>query len=213
MKLKRERMNYLPMLSFITFCVLGILLQAGPIFASPTSTQIAGVYEAAKAELGGTASIVDDVAASGGKAVGDLWQTGNTLTFHNIDGGYGGVVPCTITYSNGGSEAATTNLAVNGASTTITLPSTGGWGGAGKYQTVTCQVNLKPGTTNTVVFSSTGTAWVCDKIAIHPIFSTAFSSALQNNMVLAMTEYWPYMLVLIMIGLMIMFVRAKNQYY
>ncbi len=213
MKLNRERMNYLPLLLVIALCVVGTLMQARPMFASPTSTQIAGVYEAAQAELGGTARIVDDVAASDGKAVGDLWQTGNSLSFHNIDGGYGGVVPCTITYSNGGSEAATTNVTVNGASTTVTLPPTGGWGGSGMYQTVTCQVNLKAGTANTIVFSSTGTAWVCDKIAIHPIFSTAFSSALQNNMFSVVTEYWPYLLVLLTIGLMVMFVQAKKKYY
>ncbi len=212
MMLNRECTNCLP-LFILSLCVGGTLMPARPIFASPTSTQIAGVYEAAKADLGGTASIVDDEAASGGKAVGNLWQTGNTLSFHNIDGGFGGVVPCTITYSNGGSEAATTSVTVNGASTTITLPPTGGWGGADHYQTVTCQVNLKAGTSNVLTFHSTGTAWVCDKIAVHPLFSTAFSSTLQNSMVTAVTEYWPYLLVLLAIGIMMLLVRAKQEYF
>ena len=164
-----------------------------------------GEYEAEYAELAGAATTID---ATGGKAVRCLAAEGSSLTFKKVDGGIGGSVPCVISYANGGSEPATVNLKVNGASAgAVTLPPTGGW--SGLYQMVTCHLNLKGGMTNNIQFVSTGQDWVCENITVHPLFPTS----VQTGAISVVLSYWPLMLVLMVIGILVYLIRNGHQYY
>jgi len=129
--------------------------------ATPTYTM-----EAEKGILNGPAAIQNDPAASGGKVVGNLWETGSGIIFTKINGGAGGAKKLTITYSNGGSTPASAIVTVNGTDTTVSLPPSGAWSGADAFKDVVVPISLNAGAMNTIILQTAGTAWDCDKIKI-----------------------------------------------
>ena len=154
------------------------------------------------------------IPARAGESRTQFRSQGSTLTFKKVDGGIGGNAPCLISYANGDSIPATISVKVNGAPAgTVTLPPTGGWYGASMYQMVSCHIGLKGGVTNTIQFVTTGEDWVCEKITVHPLFPTSFTTALQAGALNVMTNYWPLVLMLMVCGVTVYLIRNRRQYY
>ncbi|MCH6256115.1 fibronectin type III domain-containing protein [Puniceicoccaceae bacterium K14] len=76
-----------------------------------------------------------------------------STTFNNIDGLGGGSITLTIRYALGSADR-TGNLIVNGGSpTSLTMTGTAAWT---DYQTMTVNITLNSGTSNTIEFDATG---------------------------------------------------------
>ena len=210
MKHSYQRISALPVFIMLVCCLCGILSHARPMHAaSPLDNHD---YEAENATLGGPASVVNAPDASGGKAVGELWQTGATLTFDKVDGGPVGVcADIVIAYANVGKTSVTTSLSVNGGpATTVSLPSTGGTGSA-VFKTVTFPATLKAGTNNTFTFSNAVGAWLCDKITVRPSVSATFSSsAVQGGVITVVACCWPYLLVFLVVMIYYRIMRSQE---
>ncbi len=79
-----------------------MLLLMHPLYAEEP------VYPAHDAEKQGGLSLVTDAAALDGKSVNGFSINTAALTFHEIDGGTGGLAQLTISYANRGEDAAST---------------------------------------------------------------------------------------------------------
>ncbi|WP_328473041.1 fibronectin type III domain-containing protein [Streptomyces sp. NBC_00448] len=101
--------------------------------------------------LAGGASVADCAGCSGGKKVGNLGGTGNTLTFNGVTAPADGTYLMRVDYVDG-SSGRTAVITVNGASFQLPLAGTNDndWGAA---QSVTVPVHLKAGT-NTIGFGN-----------------------------------------------------------
>lgn len=106
-----------------------------------------------------------------GTAYVNFPANGGTLTFSNVAGNGGGAHNLAIRYANGGATSRTGNIIVNGVSSTITFPPTGGWT---VWQTLTRSVTLANSTTNTIQLASTGAdLGNVDQITLTRVVATA----------------------------------------
>jgi hypothetical protein len=114
---------------------------SGTTFPAETATRAGGaVLETTNSGFLGTAYV-------------NFPANGGTLTFNNVPGNGGGAHNLSIRYANGGTTGRTGNIIVNGVSSTITFPPTGGWT---VWQTLTRSVTLANSATNTIQLASTG---------------------------------------------------------
>jgi hypothetical protein len=104
--------------------------------------------EASANTLGGSASVADCSACSGGAKVGNLYQ-GGKLTFGDVVVGKTGAYQIKVTYISG--DARSVDVSANsGGATRHKLPSTGDWS---TVNSVYIPVTLRAGT-NTLTFDS-----------------------------------------------------------
>lgn len=120
--------------------------------------QVFGTYEFENAEFAeGPAGqypmeVSNDANASGGKAVNNFQDTGDTLTFKNVNVEKNGTYMLEVDYA-AGYNSRTLPIIVNGGSPILApCPKTGGWN---IYQTLKVPVSLKKGS-NEIVFSLIG---------------------------------------------------------
>ena len=145
--------------------------------AATTGTVTAYEGESASNTLSGTAVVVSDTAASGGKYVGWLGAgSANTLRFNNVNAATAGRYRMVVSYANGELGDGATNynsnivdryaeISVNGgASKKVYFRNTLGWS---NYWTTVVDVDLSAGA-NTITFgnASTGYAPNIDRIQI-----------------------------------------------
>ena len=203
MKQYNKRVSHRWMLLLVC-CAAGLLLPRHPLCAADI------VYPAHDAERTGGAVQFPDPAANGGLAVSGLSLTSAVLTFHDVDGGAGGLAKLIISYANRGEDSVTTKLLVNGKSTTIDLPLTEDLPTG--YKTITQQIMLQEGKNNTITFKSTGQNWLCDSITVHAVLNIPSSRAL--NALLpkvppVIVDFWPYYFFLL--TLMVASVLVKKE--
>ncbi|MGW1029016.1 ricin-type beta-trefoil lectin domain protein [Streptomyces sp. NPDC002577] len=123
-------------------------------------------YEAEDAAntKGGSAANATCSGCSGGTKVGNVGNgAANTLRFNNVAATETGTKVIDIAYTNGSNATRTAVLRVNGQNpTTVAFPKTASWTTPG---TVSVEVSLGKGSTNTLTFSN-ATAWAPDFDAI-----------------------------------------------
>ena len=117
------------------------------------STDTGTTYPAENATRGGGTVLETTNAGFLGTAYVNFPANGGTLTFSNVPGNGGGAHNLSIRYANGGTTGRTGNIIVNGVSSTITFPPTGGWA---VWQSITRSVTLVNSATNTIQLTSTG---------------------------------------------------------
>jgi len=119
----------------------------------PNIRYAGGTVQAEHAQLAnGTLSKSQNNGYRGG-GYADFPLTGGSLQFNYVDGGNGGTRNITLRYANGSSAARNGVLRVNGISTPIAFPSTGGWT---NWASLTLALPMTAGLTNTVRIESSG---------------------------------------------------------
>ncbi len=107
-----------------------------------------GGYEAESGTIGGGSQVQTASAASGGKVVGALNNTGAFVRINSVNGGSGGTVTLQIGYANGYSNTRTLSLYINSVkSRQLSFPATGSWNTFSSIQTT---VSLNAGSGNTI---------------------------------------------------------------
>ncbi|TPQ18309.1 ricin-type beta-trefoil lectin domain protein [Streptomyces sporangiiformans] len=131
-------------------------------------------YEAESAgnTKAGSAADATCSGCSGSTKVGNVGNgAANTLRFNGVVAGATGTKVVDIAYTNGSGATRTAVLKVNGQTpTTVAFPPTGSWSTPG---TVSVEVSLAKGSTNTLTFSNP-TAWTpdFDAIQVRPLPGT-----------------------------------------
>jgi hypothetical protein len=107
-----------------------------------------GGYEAESGTIGGGSQVQTASAASGGKVVGALNNTGAFVRISSVGGGSGGTVTLQVGYANGYSDTRTLSLYINGVkSKQLSFPATGSWNTFSSIQTT---ASLNAGNSNTI---------------------------------------------------------------
>ena len=135
--------------------------------ASVSATPDAGQPYTLQAEAGTITGGTFDSNNAGFNATGfaNLPTTGGSLQFNNLNGGSGGAATLVIRFALG-NTARTGNLVVNGATQSITFPTTGTWT---TWTTMSRSIPLNAGSTNTLRFETTGQDLAnLDEITITP---------------------------------------------
>jgi hypothetical protein len=135
-------------------------------------------YEAEKATISG-ASLVTDPAASNGSKVGNINNSGNSVTF-SVQVPAAGSYTVNVRYDNGSGSTSSHAVSVNGGSpTSLSYPATTNWG---RFRWVQFTATLGAGT-NTISFAkSTGYAEL-DTIQLHrsALLDTQFRVVNRNS--------------------------------
>ena len=121
--------------------------------ANPSISYIPLVLHAERASYGGGTSIDSNNNGYTGSGFANLPTSGGHVEWTRVNGAGGGSRTLTFRYANGGSTARAGQLVVNGATQTISFPSTGGWT---NWATLNVTVNLNAAATNTVRLQSNG---------------------------------------------------------
>ena len=122
-------------------------------------------YQCENASLAGGAYVYHTNPGSDGGYVG-MAPTGSTMTWTSVEGGSGGYKALKFRYSNGFSDNRTVNLTVNGVTTAIAFPPTGGWS---KWHDISFFRTIVAGTNNTITVTSSGTNTPgFDKLTVSP---------------------------------------------
>jgi hypothetical protein len=107
-----------------------------------------GGYEAENGTIGGGSQVQTASAASGGKVIGALNNTGAYVRINSVDGGSGGTVTLQIGYANGYSNARTLSLYINSVkSGQLSFPATGSWN---TFSSIQATASLNAGSSNTI---------------------------------------------------------------
>lgn len=131
------------------------------------SSSSATTYPAENATRAGGAILETTNSGFLGTGYVNFPANGGTLTFSNVSGNSGGAHNLSIRYANGGTTGRTGNIVVNGVSSTITFPPTGGWT---VWQSITRSVTLANSSTNTIQLASTGAdLGNVDQITLSPV--------------------------------------------
>ena len=117
--------------------------------APPGST----TYQSESAQFGGGAVFESTNGGFTGTGYINFSANGGFLQFNNVDGGASGATTLRIRYALGVTSSRTGQLTVNGMSRSITFNPTGSWT---TWVVLTVNVNLAPGSGNTIIFQSTG---------------------------------------------------------
>lgn len=118
-----------------------------------SSTPPSSTYPAESALAAGGVTIDSNNGGFNGAGFANFPLTGGSLSFNNVDGKGGGPKTLVIRFANGSAAARTGSLVVNGVSSSLTFPSTGGWT---TWTTLNVTIVLGNNTTNTISFQSTG---------------------------------------------------------
>jgi len=110
-------------------------------------------YQAESAQFGGGAVFEATNGGFNGTGYINFSANGGFLQFNNVDGGASGATTLRIRYALGVTSSRTGQLTVNGVSRSITFNPTGSWT---TWAVLTVNVNLAPGSGNTIIFQSTG---------------------------------------------------------
>jgi hypothetical protein len=109
---------------------------------------VPGGFEAENGTIGGGSQVQTATAASGGKVVGALNNTGAFVQINSVDGGTGGTMTLQVGYANGYSDTRTLSLYINGVKARqLSFPTTGGWNTFSSLQTT---ASLNAGITNSI---------------------------------------------------------------
>lgn len=128
-------------------------------------TIIPPFYQAENAALAGGAYVSHTNPGSDGGYVG-MAPTGSTMTWTSVEGGSGGNKALKFRYCNGFSDTRTVNLTINGTTTAIAFPPTGGWN---KWHDISFFRPVFSGANNTITVTSSGTNTPgFDKLTISP---------------------------------------------
>jgi rhamnogalacturonan endolyase len=121
------------------------------IVVTPGSGSV--TLQAESGTVAGGTTIDSDNAGFNGTGFANFPASGGTLTFTNVPGNGGGTKSLAIRYANGATTSRTGTITVNGASSTVTFPSTGSWT---TWNTLTVSITLNNSSSNTIQFASTG---------------------------------------------------------
>ncbi|HEU0174959.1 MAG TPA: carbohydrate-binding protein [Blastocatellia bacterium] len=110
-------------------------------------------YQAESAQFGGGAVFEATNGGFNGTGYINFSANGGFLQFNNADGGASGATTLRIRYALGVTSSRTGQLTVNGVSRSVTFNPTGSWT---TWAVLTVNVNLAPGSGNTIIFQSTG---------------------------------------------------------
>src|SRR5262245_14747345 len=110
-------------------------------------------YQSESAQFGGGAVFESTNGGFTGTGYINFSANGGFLQFNNVDGGASGATTLRIRYALGVTSSRTGQLTVNGVSRSITFNPTGSWT---TWTVLTVNVNLAPGSGNTIIFQSTG---------------------------------------------------------
>ena len=121
--------------------------------ATPSSGSSSSTIQVESSSYGGGVTIDSNNAGFNGTGFANFPTSGGFAQFNNINGGTGGARTLVIRYALGVSSSRTGQLLINGVSQPITFAPTGSWT---TWATLSVNITLNSGTSNTVRFQSNG---------------------------------------------------------